>query len=280
MKKIILLLCCLALVGCINNAGDISDSMVNEETIVQNDALEQALNDEISELRVLLDEKVDRIGTYKFKIDMLKDKSVFHEDKIKNLESEINELNQALKTYESYFPKLSPEESQAIIEMVDSEIIILLNQKDYTQLADYIHPEKGVRFTPYSESKATDQLVTKEDFLDNEKTNSILNWGYYANPDDPEGFPIELTLNEYLETFVYQGDYIDSDAIGYNERVNHHFFFLPEFEHIEYKDSIVVEHFIDDDSYDFLSIKIVYQQYEESWYIVAFINNEWTIGYF
>jgi len=277
MKKIILLFCCLILAGCINTS---DSTVIDDDTITQYTALEQALNDEISELRILLDEKVDRIGSYKFKIDMLNDKSEFHEEKIKNLESDINELNQVLKTYESYFPKLSSEESQAVIETVDSEIIILLNQRNYTQLANYIHPEKGVRFTPYSESKATDQLLTKEEFLDNIKTDPTLNWGYYANPDNPEGFPIELTLNEYLETFVYQGDYINSDVIGYNERVNHHFFFLPEFEHIEYKDSIVVEHFIDDDLYDFLSIKIVYQKYEESWYIVAFINNEWTIGYF
>ena len=277
MKKIILLFCCLILAGCINTS---DSTVIDDDTITQYTVLEQALNDEISELRILLDEKVDRIGSYKFKIDMLNDKSEFHEEKIKNLESDINELNQVLKTYESYFPKLSSEESQAVIETVDSEIIILLNQRNYTQLANYIHPEKGVRFTPYSESKATDQLLTKEEFLDNIKTDPTLNWGYYANPDNPEGFPIELTLNEYLETFVYQGDYINSDVIGYNERVNHHFFFLPEFEHIEYKDSIVVEHFIDDDSYDFLSIKIVYQKYEESWYIVAFINNEWTIGYF
>lgn len=45
---------------------------------------------------------------------------------------------------------LSPEEAKKIINKRAQQVIQMVKKQDFTQLATYIHPKKGVRFSPYA----------------------------------------------------------------------------------------------------------------------------------
>lgn len=89
-----------------------------------------------------------------------------------------------------------------------------LKNKDAKALADYVHPEKGVRFTPYTRvSPENDMIVSKEDILVFFEDENLYLWGYY----DGSGEEIKLTPAQYYDEFVYSEDFINAKEIGYNQ---------------------------------------------------------------
>jgi hypothetical protein len=92
-----------------------------------------------------------------------------------NIESEAIEYRY---TEEGY---IVPEQAEEIIKEISDTVLKAIAEKDVKTWAAYVHPEKGVRFTPYTYvEKDKDIIFTKdqiESFFDNEKTYL---WGYYV----------------------------------------------------------------------------------------------------
>lgn len=157
------------------------------------------------------------------------------------------------------------------------EVITAIKEYDMNKLSKTVHPDKGVRFTPYAFVDSSKNLVFSADEIKNmgENTKKYI-WGSY----DGSGEPIELTFSDYYKKFIYDADFINAKEIGYNKTlgkgnsINNSFDF--------YKNSIIVEYYFPgfDPQYngiDWKSIRLVFEKMDDTWYIVGIIHDQWTI---
>lgn len=172
---------------------------------------------------------------------------------------------------------IKPEIAEEVISETSTAVITALDEKDMNTLSSFIHPEKGVRFTPYTHvSLENDLLFTKDEianFLENDKGYL---WGYY----DGSGFEIELTPPEYYDKFIYTSDFMAAEEIGYNTVLTTGNMLENQFE--VYENPIVVEYYFpgfnpEYEGLDWQSLRLVYEEYKGQWFLIGIIHNQWTI---
>ncbi len=104
----------------------------------------------------------------------------------------------------------------SILLQLTSEVFTAFKNKDYNALAAMVHPEEGVRFSPYAyidtaKDKKLSAAVIKEQ-ADSNKQPVIL-WG----TSDPADEPIRKTINSYVKDFVYDVDFLHPEKVKVNE---------------------------------------------------------------
>ncbi len=153
-------------------------------------------------------------------------------------------------------------------------IIQLLNDEDMVAFSDYVHPIDGVRFSPY-EYVESDHLVFSEATIPNLLADpTIYMWG----TEDGTGDPIEKTAAEYFDRYVMRKEYLNPDQVVYNtiiprgSLINNIEVFYPDAIFIEYH----VEGTAQFGGLDWGSLFVVYELYQDDWYVVGLVNGEWT----
>jgi len=163
------------------------------------------------------------------------------------------------------------------LEEAAKQVVKVLKNKDLESLAAYVHPNKGVRFSPYAYVDAqNDVTMMAADLNGKFDEDSTLKWGLY----DGSGEPIELTFSEYYEKFIYDQDFENAERFACNEllktgnticNINEAY---PDAEFAEY-------HFTGFDpeyaGMDWVSLRLVFEKYEDSWMLVGIIHDQWTI---
>lgn len=166
-------------------------------------------------------------------------------------------------------------ESQKAIKLA-IDTLESIASRDYQKLAEYIHPEMGVIFVPYSYIDYEENLIfTCEQLKEVDVEKIRYTWGFY----DQSPKKIELTFNEYIEQFVYDKDYLNVKQITIDatfregnsvENVN------------EFFDGCIFVDFYDDgtvayEGLDWSSLRIVTMKYENEFKVVAFIHSSYTL---
>jgi hypothetical protein len=163
------------------------------------------------------------------------------------------------------------------VEETASNIVGLLSKRDLVSLAEYVHPTKGVRFTPYGyinlEEDQGFSSIEITNLWDDDKTYL---WGYY----DGTGDPIELTFREYYSKFIYDVDFADAEEISVNKRLGQGNSL--DNSKIVYQNGTVVEfHFSgfdkQYDGMDWKSLRLVLEKVEDKWFLIGIIHDQWTI---
>ncbi len=173
--------------------------------------------------------------------------------------------------------RIKPEIAEEVISEISAKVIAAIRDKDADVISASIHPEKGVRFTPYTYVSEDDDIVyTKEKIKDFFKDQEVYLWGYY----DGTGDEIKLTPGRYYEKFIYTEDFAAAEQIGYNEVLSSGNMLENQFE--VYENPIVVEYYFSgfDPKYegmDWQSLRLVFEEYEGAWFLVGIIHNQWTI---
>lgn len=171
----------------------------------------------------------------------------------------------------------SESEAKAVINSRAAEVITALKNNDLVKLSTYVHPKKGVRFSPYSHIDTKEDLVFTANEINRIANNKTkYTWGVY----DGVGNPIELTFGEYFKKFIYNQDFSNAKEIGYNHilgtgnTINNVFEAYP-------KDIVVEYHFSGFDpqygGMDWASLRLVFESFKGDWYLVGVINDRWTI---
>ena len=166
----------------------------------------------------------------------------------------------------------------SILMDMTKEALSYIKNKQYSKLDSLVHPEKGIRFSPYATVDAsTDKKFSKEEFaaLFTTNKNKKYNWGSY----DGSGDPILLTAPQYFNKFVYDANFLDPQKAGVNKvfkegnSINN----LESF----YKDADFTEsHFTGSrksSGLDWKSVRLVFQQYNGRYYLVGIVHDGWTI---
>ena len=151
-----------------------------------------------------------------------------------------------------------------------------LQANDSAALAALVHPDKGVRFTPYSFVKPDiDVTLTPEGLQELAQSGEAILWGQ----DEGPGQPIVLTLGAYLDRYARDHDFAAAPDVLWNEPVdrgtmiNNAAAIYPGAEIVEY-------HFPGFDpqygGMDWRSLRLALEEKRGRWYVVGIIHDEWT----
>jgi hypothetical protein len=171
--------------------------------------------------------------------------------------------------------RLSPDEARAEIAAETAAVIEAISKKDMDALAKYIHPIKGVRFSPSATIGPTANVVVRQQELHRWfQSTTKRTWG----SDDAKGEPIRLTAASYYSRFIYDRNYRIAPITGFNtfnakstDRNN-----VWEV----YPNALVVEYYFPPsvaDGNDWATLRLVYEKHEGRWFLSGVIHDAWTI---
>jgi hypothetical protein len=162
-------------------------------------------------------------------------------------------------------------------------IILALRDRNLQQLATFVHPDKGLRFSPYTYVRVRPESPQGEDLVfDAEQVANLFDakvvyrWGRF----DGSGEPIDMTFEAYFERFVYDMNFAQPDAVGFGEAIGHG----NTINNISdvYPTAVMVEYHLEglDPQYaglDWRSLRLVLERVGADWYLVGVAHDEWTI---
>lgn len=170
----------------------------------------------------------------------------------------------------------SLKDKEIILEICNN-INLIIENKRFDGLAEYVHPEKGVRFSQFGYINKDKNLILKPSQIKGGNDDKIIyKWGVYSG----SGESIELSIIEYFEKFIFIKDFSKAKEIGYNKNITKSGY-PDNFSEI-YPNTNTVEFYFPgtDPQYeglDWKSIKYVFEQHDGKWYVVGIIENQWSI---
>ena len=171
--------------------------------------------------------------------------------------------------------RLSPEEAKRAIAAEAERAIHALKRKDMEAFASYIHPVKGVRFSPSASVAPSSNIVlTASDVRRWFRSSARRVWGF----TDGTGAPIRMNSAEYYNKFVYNRDFANAPVIDFNKSETKSTDRNNVWE--VYPDALVVEYYFPPstpDGNDWASLRLVYEKHEGRWFLVGVIHDAWTI---
>jgi len=165
---------------------------------------------------------------------------------------------------------------KSIIEKRSIDVLTAIKNFEMEKLADAVHPDKGVRFSPYGYVDVDNNLVfTAEEVRKLADDTKTYLWGYY----DGSGEPIELSFSDYYKKFIYDVDFVNAEQVGYNQVLGHGNSLNNSFE--VYKNSVIVEYYFSGfdpkfEGMDWRSLRLVFEKKGDIWYLVGIIHDQWT----
>ncbi len=161
------------------------------------------------------------------------------------------------------------------LKKTNQTVIKLIKNRDINALSKYVHPKKGVMFSPYSDLKNNENVtLDKKEMVKIYEKNEELVWGAY----DGTGTRILLTFDNYFNRFIYDGDFIEYEPnydsiMGTGNTLENMNSVFPNARSVEYYIPGTEKY-----AYmDWKSLRLLYEMYKGKYYLVAVIHNEWTI---
>ena len=167
--------------------------------------------------------------------------------------------------------KVSPHD----IRMLNGEILTLLKTKNYTELAQFIHPEKGIRFSMYGYVQhKKDKIFTKEEFQKYIETDIKFTWG----EKDGTGDLLQMSIKNYLEKWVFLKDFTIAET--FTDETKSRGNTLNNLKEI-YPHSIYTENYLkgskEYSEMDWNALRLVFEEFEGKLFLVGLINDRWTV---
>jgi hypothetical protein len=170
-------------------------------------------------------------------------------------------------------PSTNPD--QQIVLNLAFSVVKAIKDKDMITLSQAVHPQLGLRFSPYSYVLDSHQVFPADKVGGLMDDSTVYLWGNY----DGTGEPINLTFADYYAKFIYDVDFADAPQISLNHRLGtgNSLDNTQEF----YPGSLVVEFYYPgfDPQYggmDWRSLRLVFMQADQTWYLAGIIHDQWT----
>ncbi len=195
----------------------------------------------------------------------------------KNPEKFINDKTDSTKQVKTETAKVDPVEvsKDQALKQLNEEIIQALKEKNYKKITDFIHPDKGIRFSMYAfVNPKEDKNFSQSDFRKYEPTKTLFTWGSL----DGSGDLYKGTIHQYLEKWVYSKDFATgqvsfNEFLGKGNSLNN----LKEI----YPTADFIENYIKGSEanagMDWKSLRLVFEELQGKYYLVAIVNDQWTI---
>lgn len=164
----------------------------------------------------------------------------------------------------------------SILLQLTNEILAAFKNKDYTALSRLVHPEKGVRFSPYAYvDTASDKILSAAMLLQQSTNQARILWG----TADPTGEPIRMTFDAYIKRFVYDVDFLVPEkrevnkVLGGGNTINNISEVYPGADFTESYFSGFEKKY---EGMDWKSIRLVYELKAGTYYLVGVVHDEWS----
>lgn len=157
-------------------------------------------------------------------------------------------------------------------------VLRALKSGDMESVAAWVHPEKGVRFSPYAYvDTEKDQVIMRDELSELMANSNVRLWREFAGT----GELIELTYADYHKRFVYDADFLEVAEIGFNELLGEGTTINNLNEVYPKETHDFVEFHIDgiDPQYegmDWRSLRIVFEKIGGDRALVGIIHDQWT----
>ena len=164
---------------------------------------------------------------------------------------------------------------EEILKKLNEQIFASLKNKDYSKFATYIHPEKGVRFSMYALiNPKKDKVFSKDDFLKYSNKPTKFTWG----EKDGSGDIYIESLPLYLQNWVLKRDFTNAEFYFNKSKANGNS--VNNLSEI-YPDADFTENYVaGSEKYSFMdwnALRFVFEEFSGQYYLVAVINDQWTI---
>ena len=169
----------------------------------------------------------------------------------------------------------TPSQVSLTLEEAAQEVIQALAEKDLERLAGFVHPQQGVRFSPYTFVREAHQVFLPQQLTGLLASEAVYRWGTY----DGSGQPIELSFEDYYEEFVYSSDFASAGQAAVNQRLgqgntlNNILEFFPQSSFVDY----YLPGTEDFGGMDWESLRLVFVEEDGTWLLVGIVHDEWTI---
>ena len=176
----------------------------------------------------------------------------------------------------SHFLALQVGQPDPELLAVSHQVIHALAQKNTSVLAEYVHPTKCLRFSPYPTLGSGDLSFCAQELFELFKDSHNYLWGHY----DGSGKPIEMPFSGYYDEFIFDVDFTSPEKIGVNQEIgsgnaiNNIHDVYPGSHYVEYHFSSIDPQY---EGMDWRSLRLVFERYEQDWVLVAVVHAEWTI---
>lgn len=172
---------------------------------------------------------------------------------------------------------VKPGEDSALTQRA-SAIVKAIKARDGGQLASYVHPVKGVRFSPYAYVRAdSDVVLSRAEVVGLFRDTTARLWGH----QDGSGAPIRWPFERYYRTYVYDVDFaaaptvkLDQPPARSGNTPSNLRDVYPAARWIEYHFPSLDPKF---DGMDWRSLWVVLESYEGEWVLVGLVHGSWTI---
>lgn len=170
---------------------------------------------------------------------------------------------------------VSAQTEKAQVTAKSKQILSALRNKDAKTLSTYVHPTKGVRFSPYGNIDTEKDLTFRRRDVVKIYTLPAYVWGQA----DGSGDDIKLNFAGYYKKFVYDKDFARAPKVGYNRIVKQGNTIVnvadayPNGKFVEY-------HFPGtkkNGGMDWKSLRLIFEKSGKSWYLVGISHDQWTI---
>jgi len=165
--------------------------------------------------------------------------------------------------------------AEAAVKDAAENIVELLRDRDLASLSDWIDPEQGLRFSPYSHIDIENSKVFKPGELPDFKDANPLTWG----TADGSGEPLELTFRDYYDRFIYSQDFAEAPNVTVNNTLAQG---TTTFNGTEvYPGASYVEFYFPgfDEKFegmDWQSLVLVFIPSGDDWKLVSIVHGQWT----
>lgn len=195
----------------------------------------------------------------------------------RDFETLTEEKDKILRKLSQYQTEIEQGGIRKVIQHRADKVLISLKQRDMNKLAETVHPQKGVRFSPYAYVQKEKHIVfLKDDIVNALNDNKKILWGEF----DGTGEPIYFTFNEYMNRFVYDHDYLLAPETVFNEETKRG----NSLNNVKeaYPDGVFIEYYFPgfDPQYngmDWRALRLVFEKHDDEWYLTGIIHDEWTI---
>jgi hypothetical protein len=168
----------------------------------------------------------------------------------------------------------SPAKDFSLLLLSDT-VLRLFKSQDFAHLATFIHPQAGVRLSPYGVvDTIKDERIFAKQLVELSSNKKTVKWGIFEG----SGEPISLNIGAYFKRFVYDVDFIHAERksinkiVGADSSSSNIASVYPGNDFVQFYFSGFKKQY---EGMDWKSLVLVFKKESSRHYLVAIIHDQW-----
>ena len=188
-----------------------------------------------------------------------------------------NDKDSISKNFQKNNEPVSKSDNDTVLISLSINILKSLKTQDYSRLSEFIHPEFGIRFSPYGNiDTIKDQRLSKKELIRLSRNQKTIKWGIFEGT----GEPINLNIRQYFKRFVYDVDFLNAEKKSVNKIIgsitssNNLQSIYPKCDFTEFYFSGFEPKY---EGMDWRALLLVFKTDNNKTYLIAIIHDQWRI---